>query len=78
MKSSIGLTTGNPLSAAIAVQNVVKASVLVGLDLREATIAIVGAAGSVGSGCARVLVKNVKRLKLIDINKQALEQLVGS
>jgi fatty aldehyde-generating acyl-ACP reductase len=77
-KSTIGLTTGNPLSAAVAVQNVVKAASLVGLHLREATVAIVGAAGSVGSGCARVLAKTVNRLKLIDINKGALETLVST
>ena len=75
-KTKIGLTTGNPLSAAVAVQNVLRASALVGLDLNHSTAAIIGAAGSVGSGCARVLADQVKRLILIDINKRTLGQLV--
>jgi predicted amino acid dehydrogenase len=66
------------LSAAVAVQNAVKAAYLVGLELPLTTVAIVGAAGSVGSGCARVLARHVKCLKLIDINKTALESLVNS
>jgi len=75
-KTKIGLTTGNPLSAAVAVQNMLRASSLVGLDLSQSTAAIIGAAGSVGSGCARVVADKVKRLILVDINKRSLEELV--
>jgi fatty aldehyde-generating acyl-ACP reductase len=76
-KTKIGLTTGNPLSAAVAVQNMLRAAELVDLDLSQATVAIIGAAGSVGSGCARVSADKVHRLILVDINKRALEQLVN-
>jgi len=80
-KVGIGLTTGNPLSAAVAIQNVVKAASLVGLDLSRATVAIVGAGGSVGSGCSRLLAHRAGVLLLIDINKKSLaalsEGLVG-
>ncbi|MBI1883082.1 MAG: hypothetical protein HYS08_02620 [Chlamydiae bacterium] len=77
-KVQIGVTTGNPLSAAVAVQNVVKAAALIGLKLENSTLAVIGAAGSVGTGCVQVLARKVKKLKLIDINQKALKELIDS
>jgi len=74
-KVKTGITTGNALSAATAIQNAVKATQLTGRQLSELEIAIVGAAGNVGSGCARIMNGNVRKLTLIDINKKALDRL---
>lgn len=75
-KVELGLTTGNPHSAAIAVQNVLEAAALTNLSLPHATAAIVGGAGSVGSSCAKMLARLVSRLVIIDIKKDALQTLV--
>lgn len=75
-KVHLGLTTGNPHSAAIAVQNVLQAAALTNLSLPHATAAIVGGAGSVGSACAKMLAPLVARLVVIDIKKDALQTLV--
>lgn len=74
-KVKTGITTGNALSAATAIQNAAKATELVHRKLSEVTVAIVGAAGNVGSACARVLSKSVKKLILVDINKRGTERL---
>ena len=76
-KVHLGLTTGNPHSAAIAVQNVLEAAALTNLSLPHATAAIVGGAGSVGSACAKTLARLVARLVVIDIKKDALQTLVA-
>ena len=76
-KVQLGLTTGNPHSAAIAVQNVLEAASLTNLSLPHATAAIVGGAGSVGSACAKMLARLVARLVIIDIKKDALQTLVA-
>lgn len=76
-KVHLGLTTGNPHSAAIAVQNVLEAASLTNLSLPHATAAIVGGAGSVGSACAKMLARLVARLVIIDIKKDALQTLVA-
>lgn len=76
-KVRLGLTTGNPHSAAIAVQNVLEAASLTNLSLPHATAAIVGGAGSVGSACAKMLARLVARLVIIDIKKDALQTLVA-
>lgn len=75
-KVRLGLTTGNPHSAAIAVQNVLHAAALTNLSLPHATAAIIGGAGSVGSACAKMLARLVKTLLIIDIKKEALHNLV--
>lgn len=75
-KVHLGLTTGNPHSAAIAVQNVLEAAALTNLSLPHATAAIVGGAGSVGSACAKMLARLVDQLVIIDIKKDALQTLV--
>jgi len=77
-KISIGITTGNVYSALVEVQNAKKAANLIGLDMAKASVAIVGAAGSVGSGCARYLMGSVKRLILVDINFKTLNGLFPS
>jgi fatty aldehyde-generating acyl-ACP reductase len=74
-KIPIHVTTGNALSAAGALQNVAAACHLLGLSLRDATIAIVGAAGNVGSACARLLASEIKRLILVDTNQKKIELL---
>ncbi|OQW35902.1 MAG: hypothetical protein A4E19_15705 [Nitrospira sp. SG-bin1] len=76
-KVRLGLTTGNPHSAAIAVQNVLHAAALTNLSLPHATAAIIGGAGSVGSACAKLLARLVEKLLIIDIKKDALHNLVA-
>ncbi len=75
-KVDVGVTTGNAHSAAIAVQNAVLAAALTNLSLPHATAAIVGAAGSVGSACAKLLAPVTARLILVDIKKDALKGVV--
>ena len=75
-KVRLGLTTGNPHSAAIAVQNVLQAAALTNLSLPHATAAIIGGAGSVGSACAKMLSRLVANLLIIDIKKDALQDLI--
>jgi fatty aldehyde-generating acyl-ACP reductase len=75
-KVHLGLTTGNPQSAAIAVENVLQAAALTNLSLPHAIVAIVGGAGSVGSACAKMLARFVGTLFLIDIKKDDLHKLI--
>lgn len=51
----VPVTTGNTLTAALAVEGVLKAAKLRDLDLSTAKVVVIGGAGDIGSGCARVL-----------------------
>jgi fatty aldehyde-generating acyl-ACP reductase len=75
-KLTVGLTTGNAHSAAIAVQNALNAAALTNLSLPYSTAAIVGGAGSVGSACAKLLSRLVAKLILVDIKKEALKKVL--
>ena len=64
----LGLTTGHAYTIANIIDVAWAAADRVGLGMTDATVAIVGAAGSIGSGCAKLAADlGVKRLILIDI-----------
>jgi fatty aldehyde-generating acyl-ACP reductase len=57
-------TTGNSLTVAFVASGVKKMCARDGRDLSAATLLIVGATGDVGSGCARCLAPQVRRVQL--------------
>jgi predicted amino acid dehydrogenase len=64
----LGFTTGHAYTIANILEIATKSSSHIGLPLKDATVAVVGAAGSIGSGCAKLFAKvGVRRLLLIDI-----------
>lgn len=58
----IPVTTGNTLTAALAVEQVKKAAGLMELDLGQARVTILGGAGDIGSACARGLADKVREI----------------
>lgn len=71
----IPVTTGNTFTAALVIEGVTKAASLLGLDLKEAEVAIVGGTGDIGSGCARALISRVKKITLTGRTKINLKKL---
>ena len=63
-QARIAVTTGNTLTAAMAVRGIQRAAERQGVDLSEATAAIIGATGDIGSACARYLARQVRYLNL--------------
>ena len=77
----VPVTTGDSYTIAIAVQAICEAAHLMDIPLRNATAAVVGAAGTIGRVCAELLAEDVARLYLIGRREDALfelrEQLTG-
>ncbi|MCM8756540.1 MAG: hypothetical protein NC817_00695, partial [Candidatus Omnitrophica bacterium] len=48
------------------------------MAVEDAVVAIIGAAGSVGSACSKILASEVKKIILIDKRKDELEDLVDT
>lgn len=63
--SPIPVTTGNSYTVATAIDGVMKASDLVGIEPKRATLAVVGATGSIGKTCARVLSRDFAKTIVI-------------
>lgn len=77
---NIGFTTGHAYTIGNILQIAEQVSEKVGLNLNKAEVAVVGAAGSIGSGCAKLLAeRGIKKLILVEITsfsaKKRLEEL---
>lgn len=73
-RSPIPVTTGNSYTVATAIQGLMSACSRVGIEARKATLAVVGATGSIGQTCARMLSSSFSETILIgrDIERTRL------
>lgn len=77
--ADLGFTTGHAYTIGNIFDIVTAASERVKLPLADATVAVVGAAGSIGSGSAKLLAAaGVKRLLLIDIWAGPLSEVAAT
>ncbi|MCW5936055.1 MAG: hypothetical protein KIT11_01950 [Fimbriimonadaceae bacterium] len=81
-RSPIAITTGNSYTVATAIEGTLEACRKVGVQPCEATLAVVGATGSIGNACARVLAPNFAKTWLVgrdEARTQAVaDQIPGS
>ncbi len=74
----MGFTTGHAYTIANVLEIAKESSARIGLSLPGATVAVVGAAGSIGSGCAKLFAgMGVMRLLLIDIWTERLDEVAA-
>jgi acetylornithine/succinyldiaminopimelate/putrescine aminotransferase/predicted amino acid dehydrogenase len=72
----VPVTTGNAYTAGLMLQGIRRAAALRGISLADATVAVVGAAGNIGSALAAMLTLEVGHLRLIGSDAQgSLERL---
>ncbi|HDZ76902.1 MAG TPA: hypothetical protein ENH41_02315 [Candidatus Omnitrophica bacterium] len=71
----IAITTGNTYTVALIIEAVERAVKLLGKDLKDLKVAIVGGTGDIGSGCARVLAGKVRELAVTGRTKSNLRSL---
>jgi len=71
----IAVTTGNSFTIATAIQGALKAAPMMDIEPAHAKAAVVGAAGSIGRTCARILAKRVPEISIVDLNADALNKV---
>ena len=71
----IAVTSGNSYTVATALQGTEEAVKCLGRDIAEADVTIVGATGSIGAACARILAGKVRHMTLVARHKAPLEEL---
>ncbi len=71
----IPVTTGDSYPVTLTVKALQQAGEAMGVTLERATVAVVGATGSIGSACARLLAGRVERLILVGRDPQRLAQV---
>ncbi len=72
---AIPVTTGDSYTVTIAVDAIVEAARVMGISMHSATVAVVGATGTIGATCARMLAGQSARLVLIGRRQDALDAL---
>jgi predicted amino acid dehydrogenase len=76
-RSPIPVTTGNSYTVATAIEGTLKACSLLEIDLPSATLAVVGATGSIGKTCAKVLGREFGKVILIGRNQKKTEAVAA-
>lgn len=71
----IAVTTGNSYTVYTALEGVRYAAKILELELERAHVAVIGATGSIGSACARILAPDVKYMTLVGRNMNKLERV---
>lgn len=74
-ESPIPVTTGNSYTVATAIEGTLTAASMMGICVRESTLAVVGATGSIGKTCAHVLAADFGKTLLIGRDFERTELL---
>ncbi|GAB4454230.1 MAG: polysaccharide biosynthesis protein [Armatimonadaceae bacterium] len=75
---AIPVTTGNSYTVATAVEGAKRGAALMDTPIREATVAIVGAGGSIGQTCTLLMAKEAARLVLVGRNREKMEPVAAA
>jgi fatty aldehyde-generating acyl-ACP reductase len=71
----IGVTTGNSLTVATAIEGALLGAQRMGIDAPSAEVAVIGATGSIGTACCRILARQVGGLVLAARTRPRLDAL---
>lgn len=74
---NIPVTTGNSYTVATAVEGALHGAELMGIDPSAATVAVVGANGSIGKVCSYIMADKTAELNLVGRRIEALEALAA-
>lgn len=72
---SIPVTTGNSYTSASAVEGALLGATRLGIEPKEAEVAVIGATGAIGKACASIMTGEVRRLVLVGRRSEALDEI---
>lgn len=72
---NIAVTSGNSYTVATALEGARQALALMGGDMRQAQVVVLGATGSIGAVCSRILAQEAKTVTLVARNQERLQAL---
>lgn len=75
LEGTINVTSGNSYTVYTAVEGLLHAADLMGTDVANSKVAIVGATGSIGAVCAKILVSSVAHVFLMGRDVEKLDKL---
>ncbi|SDC84656.1 MULTISPECIES: polysaccharide biosynthesis protein [unclassified Candidatus Frackibacter] len=75
---NVPVTTGNSYTVATAIEAIRLAAKKLELNLQESNLVVIGATGSIGKACTKLLVKEVNNLTLVARNEIKLKEFTDS
>lgn len=72
---NIAVTTGNSYTIATAIEGSLKSAELMGIDLTNAKLAVVGASGSIGRTCALIMARHINTINLVGRQLEPLNKV---
>ncbi len=69
------VTNGDSYTVVIAVDAIREAARVMGMDMHESTVAVVGATGAIGKTCAEILAGECANLTLVGLREDALNEV---
>jgi predicted amino acid dehydrogenase len=75
LKGVINVTSGNSYTVYTAVEGLLHAAELMNVDIAQSRVAIIGATGSIGAVCAKMLAPQVTAIDLVGRDLEKLEAL---
>ena len=73
----IPVTTGNSYTVATAIEATREAARVMGHDLKNSSVVVMGATGAIGRVCALVLAREARRITIVARNERKLEELAA-
>ena len=71
----IAVTTGNSYTVATVIKGILKASRLMNINLSKAKLAVIGATGSIGKACVKILADRIPHIIINARHQDRLEEL---
>ncbi len=71
----IPVTTGNSYTTATAIEGAKKAAEIMGHDIKNSEVAIIGATGSIGKVCAQIMARDCRFMTIVGRKQNELERL---
>lgn len=74
---NVAVTTGNSYTVATAIEATRRGAALMGLDIGQATVAVLGATGSIGRVCAELMAADAAKVVLLGRHPETLATLAA-
>jgi fatty aldehyde-generating acyl-ACP reductase len=72
---ALPVTTGDSYTVVMAVEAIREAAKVMGIEMREASVAVVGATGAIGKTCAQILAREAGTLTLVGRREDAVAEV---
>ena len=76
--NGIAITSGNTCTAALTIQGILKAALILDVKIENTHMTVIGATGDIGSICSKIFAKKVKKLNIVARRQDRLSNFANA